>query len=169
MVNPHPSSLDDEKLLSCCEIQRLRRSGPGGQHRNKVESAVLIIHKPSGNKAEANERRSQKENMSVAIRRLRIRLAGQIRNFRPPDQVPSELWEKHCQHEKLSISLNSRDYPALLAEALDLAYQENLDLKKAASMLRCSVSQLIKFLKKEPELWHEFNQARKQKGLHAYH
>ena len=165
----HPANLSDEDLLTFCDLQRLRRSGPGGQHRNKVETAVLIIHSPSGIRAEANERRSQEQNKSEAMKRLKVKLACRIRTFRAPELVPSSLWDRHCSSGKLSISLKNTDYPALLAEALDIVYQESLDLKIAASQLHCSMSQLVKFLKKTPPAWTKLNQDRKEKGLHPYH
>ncbi|MCA9240852.1 MAG: peptide chain release factor-like protein, partial [Planctomycetales bacterium] len=44
----HPSAVPLEELERDCKIERLRRSGPGGQHRNKVETAVVITHQPTG-------------------------------------------------------------------------------------------------------------------------
>ncbi|MCY2992774.1 MAG: peptide chain release factor-like protein [Planctomycetota bacterium] len=52
----HPAALAIDQLLRECQIVRTRRSGPGGQHRNKVETAVVITHLPSGVKGEASER-----------------------------------------------------------------------------------------------------------------
>ena len=54
----HPARLPIDELLADCEERRLRRGGPGGQHRNKVETAVELTHRPTSVAAEANERRS---------------------------------------------------------------------------------------------------------------
>ena len=73
-MNPY-ADLTDEQLIAQCRVETLRGSGPGGQHRNKVETAVIITHEPSGLRAEASERRSQEKNRAEAVRRLRVKLA----------------------------------------------------------------------------------------------
>lgn len=47
-TNPDYLSLPDLELLKQCEIDTYRASGPGGQHRNKTESAVRLRHLPTG-------------------------------------------------------------------------------------------------------------------------
>jgi protein subunit release factor B len=64
----HPASLSVEDLLKNCQAVRTKRSGPGGQRRNKVETAVVIEHLPSGVRAEASERRSQQANREQSIK-----------------------------------------------------------------------------------------------------
>src|SRR5713101_7600430 len=85
----HPATLAPDRLLAECDVRFLRRSGPGGQNRNKVATAVVLTHRPSGLVAEANERRSQAENREAALFRLRINLALSIRL---PSGPPSALW-----------------------------------------------------------------------------
>ena len=85
----HPAALDDDVLLAQCDQKFMRRSGPGGQNRNKVETAVVLHHRPSGLVAEANERRSQSENKREALRRLRFALAMEVRTGVDPLEPPS--------------------------------------------------------------------------------
>ncbi len=67
-------ALDDDKLVGECEVDLFVASGPGGQHRNKTESGVRLVHKPSGLVVTATERRSQGQNRDVALERLREKL-----------------------------------------------------------------------------------------------
>jgi len=145
----HPAALSVEDLLRDCEIQTTRRSGPGGQHRNKVETAVCIKHVPTGLSAEAGERRSQSENKHEAIFRLRINLAVKHRHRIEREQQPSSLWQSRCRHNRISVNSRHADFPALLAEALDTIFAYEADVKSAAFHLQCSASQLLKLLRVE--------------------
>jgi protein subunit release factor A len=128
----HPADLASERLSQQCEFQRTRRSGPGGQHRNKVETAVVVTHLPTGVTAEASERRSQHQNRQVALFRLRVRLALDVRCRRDPEEIPSSRWTSRCRGGRLSVSADHEDFPALLAEALDVLEACELQLRAAA-------------------------------------
>jgi protein subunit release factor B len=75
-------TLTDEALLAQCEVQVHRAGGPGGQHRNKVETAIRLVHTPSGVTAEGKDQRSKTQNLSAALGRLREKL--EKRAYRPP-------------------------------------------------------------------------------------
>lgn len=162
----HPAMLPQNELLKVCEETRTRRSGPGGQYRNKVETAVILKHVPTGIMAEANERRSQAENRDVAVFRLRVTLAIESRSEPSTTEKPSALWCSRSRNRKLSVNPNHEDFPALLAEALDVIFAVEFDLKSAADALRVSASQLVKFLKLEPLAFQHVNHERVQRGMH---
>ncbi len=163
----HPAALPTERLLAACDVGRTRRSGPGGQHRNKVETAVLITHRPSGVGAEANESRSQARNKRKAIFRLRINLALDVRSSRKaaPQYAPSELWRLRCRRGRIAVNPSHDDFPALLAEALDVLAAHEMDVKAAADVLGCSATQLVKMLKHERRALAQVNRYREQIDL----
>lgn len=53
-----------------CDWQAFRAGGPGGQHQNKVSSAVRCIHRASGAVGESRSERSQHINKQIAFRHM---------------------------------------------------------------------------------------------------
>lgn len=171
MISKHPATLSSHDLLAECDVSRTRRSGPGGQHRNKVESAVVLTHRPTGTHAEASERRSQGENLAVALFRMRVQLALEYRlktvEIGEEGGVGrSELWNSRCVNQRIRINSEHEDFPSLLAEALDVLHAQNMDLAQASRNLNCTPSQLIKFFQQDPRALAAINDDRLQKGLH---
>ncbi len=169
----HPAGLDPEVLAAQCEFRATRRSGPGGQNRNKVETAVILTHGPTGISAAASERRTQGENRRVALERLRLELALTVR--RPidldPEQpyVPTPLWQERCRAGRIVVNPHHNDFPAVLAEALDVLHASGDEVQSAAVVLGCSPSQLIKLLKEAPRALGLINERRRQAGRHPLH
>ena len=56
------------------EIETHRSSGAGGQHINKTDSAVRIVHKPTGITVNCQDGRSQLDNKATALRLIRARV-----------------------------------------------------------------------------------------------
>ncbi|MCA9058785.1 MAG: peptide chain release factor-like protein [Planctomycetaceae bacterium] len=161
----HPVELSDDQLLEECEVRRTRHSGPGGQHRNKVETAIELVHRPTGLVAFAAERRSQEQNRQEAIKRLRLLAAVRIRVVRSAEVHPSELWEQRCVSQRIQCSDKHRDFPLMLREAMDAIDAKEYDVRCAAAALGCSSSQLIRFVGRIPEALELVNQQREQRGL----
>jgi hypothetical protein len=162
----HPSQLPLEELLAQCDVTRTRRSGPGGQHRNKTETAIVLVHRPTQIQGEASERRSQAENHRMALQRLRVKLALESRT--PAEELtssPSALWHSRLKGERIVCSAEHEDYPALLAEVCDLLASVEFDVPQVAGRLACTASQLVKFLAAEPSALVWLNRKRAERNL----
>lgn len=162
----HPADLPTDELLKQCELQFVRRSGPGGQHRNKVETGVHIRHLPTEIEAEASERRSQADNRKVALRRLRVKLAVHVRTDRADDDSPGALWKSRTANRRIAVNEQHDDFPSLLAEALDALQGREFDLKSTAEFLGISSTQLVKLLKQEPGAFSWVNAQRETLQMH---
>src|SRR6516164_4768895 len=84
------AGLSDARLLAQCAVDLYRASGPGGQKRNKTSSAVRLRHPPSGLIVIAEESRSQHENRTRALRRLRQAIYLHVRENLGPNGVDTE-------------------------------------------------------------------------------
>lgn len=165
---PHPTQLEKETFLKQCSFTFGRGSGPGGQHRNKVETAAQIVHNPTGVTAAAGERRSQTVNRHEAVRRLRLKLARVARcNVHRERYKPSELWRTRRQGEKMPVNSKHWDYPALLAEAMDVIIARDCDVAGAAGILGITMSQLTKLIREDKASFAVVNEGRTARGLPA--
>jgi len=161
----HPAALPEDDLMREVEIVKGRAGGPGGQHRNKVETLVLLRHTPTGIEASAGERRSAEQNRRVALRRLRLALATEHRVEVPIGDARSDLWRTRCRNERVVCSPKHQDFPAVLAEAMDVLWACGLDPKRAGVRLVCTPTQLIKLTRAHPPALARWNDARQSKGL----
>jgi len=68
------SNKKKEKLFSVtihdCRVDTYRGSGKGGQNRNKRDTAVRIVHEPSGAIGQCEEQRNQLQNKKTAFHRM---------------------------------------------------------------------------------------------------
>ena len=168
MTYSHPAAIPEDQLLKQCEVTFGRTRGPGGQNRNKVETAATIKHEPTGIDGFASERRKQYENRLMALKRLRLRLAVQYRTqVHPERHKPSELWLRRRQGAQMSVNPNHKDYPALLAEALDVVFARRFDVAGAAGVLGITMSQLAKLIRHDKHAFKLVNEGRTDRGLPA--
>jgi protein subunit release factor A len=87
--DPFPIPETDEELLAQCRVETFMAGGKGGQHQNRTESGVRLVHLPTGLVAQSREERSQFRNKRVALQRLRERLEES--NYEAPPRIPTKV------------------------------------------------------------------------------
>lgn len=161
--------LSDAALLDQCLVDTYRASGPGGQKRNKTDSAVRLRHPPSGLVAIGTESRSQHENKARALRRLRreialsVRAELEIESYRPGDVLAGCI----SRDGRLSVGLRDGRYLAVIAEILDVLAASGWQVSTAASSIGVTTGNLAALISKDPELRERVNRARLAGGLKA--
>jgi hypothetical protein len=155
----------DEKLLAECTVETYRASGPGGQHRNKRDSAVRLTHGPTGVRATATERRSQHENRRVAVRRLRKAIALQSRAPADPSAPPVGAPAAALTDARWPrLRPESEAWLLAAAHVLDRLAASEGKVSDVATGLGVSTASLGKFLSLDADLWQEANRLRRQFG-----
>jgi hypothetical protein len=159
----------DDALIAQCEVDRYRASGPGGQHRNKTESAVRLRHKPTGVTAIGEDSRSQAENKVHAVRRLRSAIALQVRE-------PVSL-EGFAASPRLAAfvaggtaPLGARtrqtgEYWASIAELLDVLVAGDVEIGATAQRLGITTGALSKLLLHDDAVARTVNDLRRARGM----
>ncbi len=96
-------------------IEPYRSRGPGGQRKNKTETAIRLRHIPSGLTVIATEYRFQSQNLKLAFQRLQERLQklNQPRKRRIPTSVPMGVIERKQERKKIhSVKKRLRQKPS---------------------------------------------------------
>ena len=102
------------------EIQTFRSGGPGGQHQNKTDSGVRIIHRPSGAVGESRSERSQRDNKRIAFRRMM-------------DDSKLKLWINRMAHERISgETIEQKVEKQMAPQNLRVEYQDEKGKFKAS-------------------------------------
>ena len=161
--------LNDSELLSQCEVDTYRASGPGGQKRNKTSSAVRIRHLPSGLIVIAEESRSQHENRVKALKRLRQAFILKLRESISAEELSSasqraELASVRSSSARFEVGRkDARFWPAVGA-VLDVLEATKARVSEAAKAVGVSTGHLIDFLETDPKVWEQANQMRQRFG-----
>jgi len=98
-VLPEVQDVEVEINPSDIQVETIKSSGAGGQHVNKTESAIRMIHKPTGIVIECQEERSQFQNRDKAMKLLRAKLY---------DIKQNEQSEKIARQRRLQIGTGDR-------------------------------------------------------------
>lgn len=96
---PEIEAEDFDIDMNDLEIETMRSSGAGGQHVNKTDSAVRIIHKPTGIVVKCQDGRSQHENRATALMTIRARVY---------EERQRELDEKNDAERRTKIGTGDR-------------------------------------------------------------
>lgn len=154
--------LSDERLLAESRLDQFRGSGPGGQKRNKTSNAVRLTHLPTRISVTATESRSLTENKLYALRRLRNKIAADIRQpidlltFAPPD------WFLTIRRQTgIEASHRHPLYAATAALILDLLDALHGNPAAVGVNLGVSTTAILKFLESDPHFWTAANTLRK--------
>lgn len=153
--------LADAELLAQCAVDVYRASGPGGQKRNKTSSAVRLRHEPTGLIVTAVESRSQHENRTRALRRLRQAIALGIRRRRDASAGPPDFFCEALRRDaSLRVNRRHSDYWRIIQYVLDVFVACDARTATTASALGISTGHLVRFLKNDPKLWEHANRLR---------
>jgi len=99
-VLPEAEEVDVQLKPEELEITRCRASGPGGQGVNTTDSAVQILHKPTGMIVRCADGRSQQKNKQQALTVLRSRLL---------EQKAAEEDAKYAAQRKAQVGTGERN------------------------------------------------------------
>eukprot|EP00466_Bigelowiella_natans_P003402 jgi/Bigna1/133871/aug1.23_g8579 len=152
---------DDAFVKQHCESKRYRGSGPGGQHRNKVETCARVTHIATGISATACEHRELKLNTDMAVRRLRIKLAADIRH--PFVMVDGQ--HLNFPGTKGRISASNKGYPLFVARFLDVLAGNKGQLRPAAEAFGITSSAATRIAFADKVFLASVQSIRQQNGL----
>ncbi|XP_055833555.1 uncharacterized protein LOC129902358 isoform X2 [Solanum dulcamara] len=152
--------MSDEELMRQCELSTFKASGPGGQHRNKRESAVRLKHNPTGIIAQAVEDRSQHMNRASALSRLRALLA--LKELLQILPSKSTIRGSNCGPQ---IGPNNAKFALGMQALLDLLFAVEGSVSDAAKKLGLSTGALSRLLLSDDNLRMAVNEFRVSKGI----
>ncbi len=135
------------------KIESFRAGGPGGQHMQKNDTAIRVLHKPSGVAVVSSNQRSQHQNREQALRLLRSRLLEmeierqqqeeatarrqQVKSGDRSEKIRTYNWpqDRVTDHR---IGLTVHNIPAIMSGEIDAiieALRENEDAERLSELV----------------------------------
>ena len=117
------------------EIETRRSTGAGGQHINKTESAIRILHKPTGIIVQCQQERSQIQNRETAMNMLRSRLIelrerereekelelrGDVKKIEWGSQIRSYVFQPYTMVKDLRTGAETSNIQAVMDGDIDM-------------------------------------------------
>ena len=109
LCQPEAEDEDIEIAMSDLTIETHRASGAGGQHVNKTDSAVRIVHVPTGISVNCQEGRSQIENRETALRLIKTRVMEELQ--RRKDEEAGVIRREKIGTGDRSEKIRTYNYP----------------------------------------------------------
>ncbi len=148
------------EFIKGCRIINYQASGPGGQKRNRKLSAVRLIHTQSEITVTASEFRETHRNLSIAASKLRLEIALMAEPANPDKAIKlldSILFNCDINEKKI-------DFPFSVLKVFYIFKQHSASVRETAEKLLISSPKLIKFLKKNKQVWQKTQEIRKEFG-----
>lgn len=147
-----------------CEIERFQASGPGGQKRNRVYSAIRLRHRPTGLGAQSSEYREADRNRRDALHKLRLEMA-----FAAFPSAMDGAGETPLPRLRYPCNPGHADFPLLVFTALSLFEACRGEAGEAARRAGLSTSAFTKFLRLHKKMWSIAGRIRAASGLPPLH
>jgi hypothetical protein len=162
-------TLEDKAFECSCRLEFYMASGPGGQKKNRTYSAVRATHKRTTISTVAEESRSQSDNKEKALKRLKKKIALQVRkDFSSTGfKVHPEAAALFLKEGIKKINSKNRLYPLYCAVLLDSIYTSKGKLSEASKRLNSSTGKLNKVISSDKDIFNAVNSLRSSFGLNS--
>lgn len=142
----------EQELIRNCTQGAYKSTGPGGQKKDKKKSSIRLVHLPTNICVTSSETRSSKTNLSSAIKKLKFRIAVEVRG----PKIEPEMYNNNYRELK---------YLFWIAALFDALNKYNFKISNSAEDLGLSTSRLIKQIAKDKNLWKLVNEYRERNNL----
>ena len=150
-------AMEDAQLLRHCRQDVMRGSGPGGQKRNRTESAVRLTVQGTQIQVVCDKTRSQAKNRELALRELRLRLALDCRF---PTRDAETEWTEPPPVKRPEFSL-------WVARVLDVFAGHGWQAGETARALKTSTNHFSRGVLSDDRVLRAVNRERERLGLRA--